>query len=222
MTGLLTATIEVAAAATTTPVDAHVLLPSTPESVGILRHLIRLPAGDFLRLDDVLLIVSELVTCGIPHPGSAGDVTATVAVGEHAARITASQDAPVRTCIANTGFGRRMALVHGVADLCHPRPCVDVRVVDEGEAAGPQLAAGGPVVGLGVGLGFARPTEEPPGRGCQPRVADETEGGSRAVFEALDVVAELAEHDLGGHVRGRMQTVDGDLGRGQPLGRFEA
>lgn len=68
----------------------------------------------------MLLILSELVTCGISYPGPAGDVTAKVVIGNHMACVTVAQDiAPVRKSIANTGFGRRMTLVHGVADVCH-------------------------------------------------------------------------------------------------------
>lgn len=40
MTGLLSATIEAATTATTTHVDARVILPCTPMSANTLRHLI--------------------------------------------------------------------------------------------------------------------------------------------------------------------------------------
>jgi hypothetical protein len=120
MTGLIAATIEAARAADADRVDAQVILPCTPVSVGTLRDLIRLLGGDFPRLHDVLLIVSELVTCGIQSRDSAGDVIATVAIGGHAARVAVVFDAaPVPEGTVNGEFGRRMTLVHGIADVCH-------------------------------------------------------------------------------------------------------
>ena len=62
MTGLITATIRAGAATEATHVNGQVILPCTPRSPGTLRQLIRLLVSDFPRLDDVLVIVSELIT----------------------------------------------------------------------------------------------------------------------------------------------------------------
>jgi hypothetical protein len=123
MTGLISATIEVGAATEATRVDAQVMLPCVPTSPGMLRGVIRALAGDFPRLDDVLLIASELVTCAI-RTRPAGDITANVVVGEHGARVTVALDldrAPTRTRVTavDTGFGWATVVVQGTADICH-------------------------------------------------------------------------------------------------------
>ncbi len=121
MSGTLTAAIAATATSRTTAIDMHVTLPCTPMSVPTVRQLVRLLAADCPRLDDLLLITSELVTCGIAHPASAGGaVTVSAVIGECTARIAMAHDlAPVRERATNTGFGRAMVLVHDVADVCY-------------------------------------------------------------------------------------------------------
>src|SRR6266581_2987996 len=96
------------------------------------------------------------------------------------------------------------------------------RVVDELEAAPPQLGAGARVVGLRVRGGLARPVEEPARGAGERRIADEPLGRVHAVVEAVDVMPDLGEHHLGRHVRGRMQAVDGDGGGRYATGQLEA
>ncbi len=93
-------------------------------SVRTVRHIVGALAAGCPRLDDLLLITSELVTCGIrSQPWSADDAVAvSVVIGDYLAQVTVAQGlAPGHKRGVDGGFGRAMLVVHSVADVCHHR-----------------------------------------------------------------------------------------------------
>src|ERR1700681_2762942 len=86
----------------------------------------------------------------------------------------------------------------------------------------PQFRACVPVVRLSIGPGLTRAVEECAGRVGEGWICDQPVRGLDAFFEGVETATELGEHHLGWHIGSRMQTVDGDLGRGQLGGELEA
>ncbi|MFF7247139.1 ATP-binding protein [Embleya sp. NPDC008237] len=71
------------------PIESTVTLPTTPVMAGVARVHVALILADTPRLDDALVIASELATSAIRF-GGADDFTITVAVHGQRARITVS------------------------------------------------------------------------------------------------------------------------------------
>lgn len=91
---------------------------------------------------------------------------------------------------------------------------------NEFEAEIPPTPACRRVVGVLVGAGFGLPVEVTAGEVPDFGRDGVPDGGIHALFEGVDVPANLFENDLGGHVSGRVQAVHGTSSR--RIGRLTA
>src|SRR5262249_52498789 len=92
----------------------------------------------------------------------------------------------------------------------------DVGIAGEFQAPPPQFGPGGRVISLRRGPSLVGAVVELAGDPGKRGIADQSARRGDPGLEAVDVVADLLEHYLGGHVGGRVQAVDRDLGGGNP------
>src|SRR5215216_4124643 len=96
------------------------------------------------------------------------------------------------------------------------------RLTGQLDAELPQAAASLGVVRLIVGARLALAVVEASRYPVKLRPDGQAGGRADALLEAVDRVPRLLQHDLGRHVGGRVEAVDGHLGVAQPFGELEA